>query len=250
MRPNAPSFQNLLQAASSNQERAAFRGRFIKQCGTEALEAFDWLVLKGCNAEELITVLAALATGYEYHWPWESGRNRSPMRFDELFGFDRDSLGTVLNRMKQCAEDMEMLLARLGRDEIHKAARAACTERMQSLREGEPLPGTNPEALDEAVALGAEITSVGPSFAVELADIPARLRLFSAAVKKLSAEADLRSRPLYDEALEAIMRLVIRGTKQEQYTKVAALVGAVRGSYYDPATLKTWWTKRRSPSRR
>ncbi len=239
-RQNGRSFQKVLEIASSNQKRAAFRGWLKRQVGPEALEAFDSLVSQGCNPEELLTALAALAIGYEYHWqkePEQKGpeRNPSPLRFDELFGFDGDTLGTVLKRMHQCAQDMERLLRHLGRDQINRSARAACTERMQSLKDGEQLPST-------------EITSVGPSFAVELVNIPAQLRLFSKAVKKLSADADFRSRPLYDEALVVLMRLVIRGTGHERYSKVAALVGAVRGQCYDPAALKNWWTKRRSPS--
>lgn len=188
-------------------------------------QAIEPLVKAGCCRERLLHDLQAIKIAYEVYDRNRLGSELFPrFTFDDYFGFDRKSFKTVLKRMRQCADDVETLCRKLGSGRVLEIFK----------------PDLSPAERDaHAEHLSRRI--VAPGFVVP-PNIPDSLRILHDAVEKESKQATFRERPIYDEALEAVLRYVRETTGDWYYERVAAALraGVTLKDTPDGAALCDW----------
>lgn len=205
-------------------------GQWLEAPG--AKEAFERLVRDKCDRSCLLNDLRACRLAWDVYLKDRPQNGVIPrFVFDDYFGFDRKSLGTVLKRMHQCAGDVETLSRKLGSGWVQKIF---STKLSPELRESERahLDGQNVEV---KWSLGFVVPS-----------IPYALRTLAVAVAEEAEHANFRAHPMYDEALAGLLLYVRETTGHWYYEKVATLLRAAvtLGDSPHGADLRVWASSR------
>lgn len=189
-------------------------------------EALDRLCVESrCDEERLLTDLAAVKLAYDvYRRDRPANDIIPPFKFDDYFGFDRKSLETVLKRMRQCAKDVETLSRKLGSGRLLEIFKIKLWPHQREAHD-EHLTGRNVARLSGFV----------------VPEIPETLFNLADAVEEESRQATFSERPIYDNAVEALLRYVRETTGRWFYKEVALLLRAVTLSDKPTgASLRVW----------
>jgi hypothetical protein len=233
VKPNPPHSRG---ASLAKRHDEATKNCVPSQYVTKALEP---LVKRGCSPECLLDYLCAIRLAHDVCNKNRPANDYIPaFTFDGHFGFDRKSLKTVLKRMRQSAKDVGTLSHNLGSGWLLKIFKMKLS-RQQREAHAENLAGHNIEQRAGFV----------------VPNIPHALHILADAVEGESKQARFHERPIYDDALEALLVYIRHTTGKWYYEQVGALLRAAvtLKDTPDGASLRVWAQSRpvlRSPFRK